>query len=318
MIEVKPYSIHPDVPNNEANQFVISSFEQLVDEYADPSQKDEYKTHFIDLLSVIDEDFEPEELARLQGDPVANLFWHNRHHLRQAAFDNINVARVSIEKELIPPFLAFQMPEDGYGHDWGYIGELNESFPTYANLIAIHVPKSLGRLVSYRKQNPLSFLTDQQHEMTLWTSAMATHATHFADDEAMKIYAARRRSMIRKFAANFKDLYGYHYLRRVGRDICDGSQFADLAQTADPAYFERLPGLAIEMNAVEPGRGDKIIGTNLEEYRNKSAWFIENKVRQQRVGLTARRLFGKGNAYEVAWNGLLLPTQRQNHRTKAA
>jgi hypothetical protein len=310
----RPFPLNPEVTRPlVARQFVIARYEAFVDATdLKPGQKSVYKTQFERLAIVTDRDFRVEEEARARGEPQANTGYHNRWHLWQTAHDDINAAYVLAERGSVPLYLAMELPQDGLGHDWGYMGQLSDKCPTYADRIWIHVEKSILKLVRFRQDRDFpTFYTDREKEMSLWGTILATHATHFRDKETMERLQRAREKLVDMFVGKFADGTDNDYWFKTAHSLVDAAQFGDLGgQVAAPYYMRVLPYLRVELNAAtppgEPPKGDSMIGITPEEMAKKTSGFVQFVIIGGKVYQTAQDLFGPGNDYEKAWRSLII------------
>lgn len=310
--DFQPYSVDPSTQPLIVKQAIVAEYEAFINRSdLKPEQKSGYQKQFSNLVETIEPDLQREEEAREKNQPHANLGWHNRRHFSQTTHDDINVAEVLLEKDLVPAQLAYELPQNGYGHDWAYLFAhlLGIEYPTHAHLIKIHVEKTLGGLVRWRRSNMPSFYNDQEKRMSLYGTALATHATHFRDPDTMLKLQQKRNTMIEKFAEEFGNSGKYEYHKQAAIWLARGAQLGDLAQTAMSYYMKLLPGLRWEMNdATPPGKpplGDLIIGKTAAEMSKKGDEFISRVILEGPVGKTAVDLFGPENTYTKTWRELL-------------
>lgn len=312
-----PFPLDPEtIPALVGRQFIISRYEEFVDATdLKPAQKSVFKSQFEHQAILIDRDFKVEEDARRLGDPRANVPYHSRWHLWQTVHDDINAGYVLAERGDVPLYLAVELPQNGLIHDWGYMGDLNEKYPTYADRIWIHVENSMGKAIRLKRDPSFpSFYTDEEKEMSIWGTVIATHATHFRDKETMERLLRSRDKILKGFADKFRGQHDYDYLLSAGQALADAAQFGDLGgQIAAPYYMYVLPGLRSELNAStpdgEPPRGDAHIGTTPEQMIKNGSGFVQFVIINGRVYQTAEKLFGPGNEYEKAWKKLIIPKE---------
>ncbi len=312
--ECSSYPLKATASPVEAKQLLFERHTWLL-KIADLNQEQTswYKKQFKSLIELVDSRFTPVEKAAKGGEFQANIPYHSRPHFWQTAYDSINTASVLFKSGLVPPHLALDLPQNGLGHDLGYIGPLGIRFPTYADRVTVHVEASMAKLILWRKEFGFpSFQTDEEKEMSIWGTVLATHATHFRDPATMARLLGSRSRIIEIFADKFAGVMTRKYLLSAAQWIIDAAQFADLGgQVARPDYDELLPDLRREMNEAtpkgEPLKGDTKIGITPEEMKHKGSEFVKSFILNGRPNETARALFGDNNAYEQAWKKLIIP-----------
>lgn len=236
--------------------------------------------------------FEKEEQARINGDPNANLFYHNKEHaVHQAGYDAATISIMNLRRNQIAPFLT---PEGissiiiaAEHHDDGYVYQAPDG-ANYAARRPIHVNESIRAALDSIDEIgvPPSLSKTRIKELV----QVGIHATNFPFSEDNK---QERRQLVD--GMDTKD-------KKEAVIVALSVQLADLGgQVARPDYKKRLlDDLRRELNCEEEGKGDEMIGVG-EEMSAKCNYFMENFV-QTTVGKTARALYGvDNNTFVLEW-----------------
>ncbi len=235
--------------------------------------------------------FEVEHLARKEGKPNANLYYHGREYaVYQAGYDSVTIAIALLDKSKVA---RYSTPEGilailiaGANHDNGYVdGAPQDS--NYAARQPIHVIESIRSALYNFDQIPVpSGLSTAKIRRLI---PLGIHATNFPFTQ---LHTTERKGMLASLDPKE---------RKEAIIVALSVQFADLGgQVARHDYLANLKDLRKEMNCTEKGLGDRIIGKD-DEMGVKCKAFIENIV-ERGVGRTANAFFGtKDNPFSLEW-----------------
>ncbi len=244
-------------------------------------------THFQRAESLFDE----EQLARKKGEPNANLFYHGREHaVYQAGYDSVTIAIALLDKSKVARYLT---PESvlailiaSANHDNGYVdGAPQDS--SYAARQPIHVVESIRSALNNFDQ--ISVPNGLNSEKIRKLIPLGIHATNFPFTQ---VNVAERKEMLASMDPKE---------RKEAIIVALSVQLADLGgQVARHDYLDNLKDLRREMNCVDEGLGNQIIGED-DEMGMKCKLFIENVI-EKTVGRTANAFFGsQDNPFTLDW-----------------
>ncbi len=243
-----------------------------------------------------EEMFAGETTARAKGEEGANLYYHNvSHAVHQAPYDGITILTAVLNRN---DALSRHLTREGVigeiigliYHDAGYVFEAREG-ENYAARTPIHVEESIRAMKDAIRQIKLpAFLNSGKIEKMAELAIAATKFpyTNEQEREARETLDTippeeRKEAQIIRMCARLADLGG---------------------QTARCDYFSRhLPALRSEMNAIQDGLGDSVIGNDCE-ISDKCRDFI-NLVVEKQVGKIANAIYRTpNNTYQILWNNL--------------
>ncbi len=244
-------------------------------------------THF----QKAEELFNQEEAERKRGESNANLFYHGKNHaVHQAAYDAVTVMKVFLKespsaKYITPEGVVATVISAGH-HDNGYVYQMPEG-TDYAKRQPVHVEESIRSALDIFEEIPVpSGLNSAKIKRLI---PIGIHATNFPFTQEHK---SERKKML--IDLDPKD-------KKEALVVALSVQLADLGgQVARPDYKSCLRDLRDELNCVNPGSGDEIIGTD-DQVGEKCKWFIDNVV-VPTVGKTANAFFAnESNTFSTAW-----------------
>lgn len=301
MIERKSYEVahYPyklDEDPTKVRRAMGLQYRLLMSELAIPEEykKQTYYTlisHFI----AAERPFLEERRKRWNGDPSANLFYHNINHTYQAGFDATAIANTLIRRrdhlaEHLSPEGLLALTIAGIYHDVGYV-TANPNSENLATHTPVHVEAGIKTATEMAELIPFPDFLDNVKIVEFIRQGI--HNTHFPFSPEKQ---NERSVMIGELP---KDWRKEAMIVRIATQLADlGGQTIRVDQ-----YPKGTMDLRDELEAACPGLGYKVIGTDEDLIEN--AKMFTKKVVLPTVGKTSNAFFGNRNIYQTSWNYLL-------------
>lgn len=238
--------------------------------------------------------FETEESLRQQGDPRANLFYHDRNHaVHQATYDAITISRGMLQRgghlgKHVTEEVAMSIILGAMYHDVGYVAT-EQDCDNYAARTPVHVEKSIEVVEETLREIKLPKSLELTRVIKL--SQVGIHATHFPFMAARKVEYT---SLLQQFPRSQQS---------EAMLVANAVRLADLGGQVGRVDYNTagLINLRAEMNAANPDAnlGTIVIGQD-HELAQKCRGFIDAMVIPT-VGKAATVLMGKDNPFMRAW-----------------